>query len=247
MPLSLDATVLGLTDEDLTRARSEEDLKRAREEFVKRSIVIGGTRHPADLTNYAALAAVALLSVTDAFLKSRPGFSHLKEIPETRRASGVGGTKVKAATRPVNDTQRGAIGLVGEVVALAWLKAKYGSATDDAWKSGNRDYVLGGKSGDDSLGYDFEVPSGKTILFFEVKSTVGDDMEIELAESELRAARLYARGTRYRILYIPRVLDQELRSIYVLPNPISDRAREFYRPSGAGLKYKFLLEKAGRA
>jgi hypothetical protein len=242
MPQSLDATVLGLTDQDLSRAKSEEELMRARDEFAKRSIEIGGTRHPADTNNYAALATVALASVTDQFLKARSGFTHMKEIPEARRTASGPGTKVKAANRPVNDTQRGAIGLVGEVLALAWLKAKYGSATDDAWRSGNRDYVLGGKSGDDSLGYDFEVPSGKTILFFEVKATVGDEMEIELAESELRAARLYARGARYRILYIPYVLDEVRRSIYVLPNPINERSRDFFRPSGAGLRYRFLLE-----
>jgi hypothetical protein len=239
---SLDAAFLGLTEQDLAQAKSEEELKRAREEFAKRSIEIGGARHSADANSYAALAAVATASITDRFLKARSGFTEMKEMPEIRRPPGGKGTKVKAVNRPINDTQRGAIGLVGEVLALAWLKAKYGSATDDAWKSGNRDYVLGGKSGDDSLGYDFEVPSGRTTLFFEVKASVGAEMEIEVAESELRSARLYSRGTRYRILYIPNVLDPDMRAIYVLPNPFSDRAREFYRPSGAGLKYKFLLE-----
>ena len=217
-------------------------MKRARDEFAKRSIEIGGTRHSAHPNDYAALAAVVMGSVNDQFLKARSGFTQMKEMREIATRSRGSGTKVKAINRPVNDTQRGAIGLVGEVLALAWLKAKYSSATDDAWKSGNRDYVLGGKSGDDSLGYDFEVPSGRTTFFFEVKARVGAEMEIEVAESELRAARLYSRGTRYRILYIPHVLDPDMRAIYVLPNPFSDRAREFYRPSGAGLKYQFSLE-----
>jgi hypothetical protein len=242
MSATLDVAIVGLTEQDLSQAQSEEALKRARDEFAKRSIEIDGTRHSADLNSYAALAAVAMASITDQFLKTRSGFTEMTEMPVVRHSPGGNGIKVKAANRPMNDTQRGATGLVGEVLALAWLKGKYGSATDDAWKSGNRDYVLGGKRGDDSLGYDFEVPSGRTTFFFEVKASVGAEMEIEVAESELRAARLYSRGLRYRILYIPNVLDPDVRAIYVLPNPFSDRAREFYRPTGAGLKYKFLLE-----
>ena len=78
-----------------------------------------------------------------------------------------------------------AIGLVGEIVALEWLKRRCRGASEDSWRSGYRDLVLGALLGDDSLGFDFEVPVGRATYIFELKATVGDDMRIELAESEV--------------------------------------------------------------
>lgn len=63
------------------------------------------------------------------------------------------------------------VGLVGEVVGLEWLKRHYRGANDDCWKSIYRNHVLGGTLGNDGLGFDFEVPVGRTSYFFEVKAT----------------------------------------------------------------------------
>jgi len=114
--------------------------------------------------------------------------------------------------------------------------------TQVGWRSGYRDYVLGGTGGDDSLGYDFVVPAGRTSYFFEVKATAGDDMQIELGESEVLTARQNSRTERYRVLYIPFALNPARRAIYMLPNPFSDRGRDLYQLAGSGLRYRFRLE-----
>ena len=59
---------------------------------------------------------------------------------------GIGGSR----TRP-NDVQAAAIGLIGELVAYYWLKAKY-KVGDECWKSTYRNAVFGGQEGNDSLG-----------------------------------------------------------------------------------------------
>ena len=49
---------------------------------------------------------------------------------------------------------------------------------------------------------------------------------------------------RYRVLFLPHVLEPEKRRIYVLPNPFSAKARDAYRVVGSGLKYRFPLDSA---
>jgi hypothetical protein len=154
------------------------------------------------------------------------------------------GTGTKAVTRGLTESQRGAIGLVGEVVALEWLKRRYSGASEDSWKSGYRDFVVGGSVGDDALGFDFEVPVGRTSYLFEVKAMVGDEMQIELGESEVLTAQRHARTDRYRILYMPFALDPARRAIHVLPNPFAERGRSLYQLAGSGLRYRFWLEGA---
>jgi hypothetical protein len=242
MPSSLDPEACGVTGDDLARARTEEELAKARQAFERRSIEIAGSRHSAEIENYAKLAQIARESISETFLRARSGFSRLEKVaPRSKRPHAPG--RVTAVRRSLTETQRAATGLVGEVLALEWLKRHYSGANEESWRSGYRDHVLGGKEGDDSLGYDFEVPSGTTTLYFEVKSTAGDQTEIEFSDRELIAARNYARGTRYRILYIPNVLDPSQRSIHVLPNPFSERARDFYNVVGSGLRYRFSLDR----
>jgi hypothetical protein len=243
MPQTLSFKDLGLTQDAVERAKTEEERERAHREFLRRSIELGGTRYSASPENFAAIAQAVRASVTESLLRTRAGFSHLAEpVVRTRRGGTSTGTK-GAPLRPT-EAQRSAIGLVGEVVALEWLKRRYSGASDDSWKSGYRDFVLGGSLGNDSLGFDFEVPVGRTSYFFEVKATVGDEMQIELGESEVLAARQHARTDRYRILYIPSAQDPARRAIYVLPNPFAERGRDLYQLEGSGLRYRFQLEAA---
>jgi hypothetical protein len=242
MPQTLSLKDLDLTQEAVERAETEEERERAHREFLRRSIELGGTRHSAAPENFAALAEAVRASVAESLLRTRAGFSQLAEpAVRTRRGTTSAGPKV-APPRPT-EAQKGAIGLVGEVVALDWLKRRYSGASDDSWKSRYRDFVLGGSLGNDSLGFDFEVPVGRTSYLFEVKATVGEEMQIELGESEVLAARQHARTDRYRILYIPFALDAASRAIYVLPNPFAERGRDLYQLEGSGLRYRFQLDK----
>jgi hypothetical protein len=241
MPLSLELSDLGLTQDDLRLAQTTEQRERAHREFLKRSIELGGTRYSAAPENFAALAEAARASITETLLRTKTGFSGLTP-PSPAGARGGGSGGKKAAGRRPTESQKEAIGLVGEVVALEWLKRRYPGASDESWRSGYRDFVVGGLQGDDSLGFDFEVPVGRTTYMFEVKATVGDDMRIELAESEVLAARQHARTDRYRILWLPFALDAVRRAIHVLPNPFADRGRDLFRLEGSGLKYRFRIE-----
>jgi hypothetical protein len=243
MPLTFNLSELGLSAADLEAARTEEERQQARREFEKRSIEIDGQRYRATPENFGKLAEVVRNSLSESFLKKRPRFAALNKVaPSGERTrtsvrSKAGSTAVRSMTEP----QRAAIGLIGEVVALEWLKGQYPSATEDSWKSTYRDFILGGSQGDDSLGYDFEVPVGRTSYFFEVKATIGESPEIELGESQVVTARNQRRSERYRILFVPHVLDAERRTVHVLPNPFSDRGQESYRLMGSGLRYWFLL------
>jgi hypothetical protein len=242
MPETLGLEDLGLTQEAVERAKTEEERERAHREFLRRSIELGGIRHSAAPEDFGALAEAARASVTESLLRTRAGFSHLAE-PLGQMKRGGTSTGPKVPPPRATEAQRGAIGLVGEVVALEWLKRRYSGASDDSWKSRYRDFVLGGSLGNDSLGFDFEVPVGRTSYLFEVKATAGDETQIELGESEVLAARQHARTNRYRILYIAFALDPVRRAIHLLPNPFAERGRDLYRLEGSGLRYRFQLDK----
>ena len=112
---------------------------------------------------------------------------------------------------------------------------------DECWKSTYRNVVLGGTEGDDSLGYDFIVKRRPGELFYEVKATSGDTLELELTENEVALASRLARTNRYRILFVRNVLDSSRRTIHMLPNPLSVRGARLFRSLGRGLRYQFSL------
>jgi len=241
MPLTLSLAELRLTEDDLDRARTEEELESAQREYMRRTIELGGTRYSGALEDLAALAEAARATVSESLLRTKASFSPLAEPVAQRKPRGPGGAG-RTRTVRMSDSQRAAVGLVGEAVALEWLKRRYPGASDDSWKSAYRDQVLGGSLGDDSLGYDFEVPVSRTRYFFEVKASTGDQMQIELGESEVQTAQRHSHTDRYRILYIPLVLDPARRAIHVLPNPFAERGRDVYQLSGSGLRYRFRLQ-----
>lgn len=243
MPPTLDLGELGLSEDDIERVRTQEEREATERDFQRRSIEFGGARYAGTPEDFAALADAVRQTIGDSLLKTRAGWAQLTAaMPPRERAAGGKRGHRQAKIERMTDAQRSAVGLAGEVVALEWLKRRYGGATDECWKSAYRDSVLGGARGDDSLGYDFEVPTGRTSYFFEVKATTGEQTQIELGESEIAAAQRHARGERYRILYIQNVLEPEHVRIHVLPNPFSARGRDVYRVVGSGLRYAFGLE-----
>jgi hypothetical protein len=87
------------------------------------------------------------------------------------------------------------------MVAFHWLKNRHPSGVVDesCWKSGNCRFVIEGAAGDDSLGYDFEVPRRGGPVMYEVKATSGDAGMIELGETEVRCAQKNSRSDRWRL------------------------------------------------
>ncbi|MFF7643096.1 protein NO VEIN domain-containing protein [Streptomyces canus] len=78
--------------------------------------------------------------------------------------------------------------------------------------------------GDDGLGYDFRVGSGRQPLLFEVKASQGEGGQIELGESEVRAAQRHTGSDRWRILMVTSVLEPSRLRVAMLPSPFSPRS-----------------------
>jgi hypothetical protein len=245
MPQTADFEQLGLSADVLDEGQRE---RKAREEEARRaarSVVLDGERLVASEENYAELAAKTQASVDQRLLETSKRQAALAEMEPREVASGGGGGRGRARRERLTKEQRGAIGLVGEVVAYAWLRNQYpNEVTPDSWVSAYRSAVLGGHEGDDSLGYDFEVVQKSQTLHFEVKATTTDTCEFQLTESELRAAQSARRGT-YRILFVRNALDKNRRSLNVLPNPFEQASLGKYRVMNEGLRYRFSLEVGG--
>lgn len=244
MPPTTDRDTLGLSLKDVEDRKKQIDAQKNAHDVERRSIKIGGKSILAEPENYSVIAELVASTITEGFLASPKWMSKLEEIDK----GGPRGS-IKQSTwwwdsrskRPT-EQQRNAVGLTGEVIAFRWLKHHYGDVVnDDSWKSTYKNHVLGGSTGNDSLGYDFEVVLKRGTLLFEVKTSMSDRMEIELGETEVEQAQRNSTKNRYRIIYIGNVLDPDKRFIRVLPNPFSKRGRGFFRLVGTGLRYQFKL------
>ena len=183
-------------------------------------------------------------SVSPEFLKNPTGLSRLNPSSGNRRPKRRtgGGGEGRGSEGRMTDAQKHALGFTGELLAFEWLEANYEGVTEECWKSRFAS-GFGGDAGDDGLGYDFEVISqNKSSCLFEVKSTSGSDCVIELGATELETSQQYARTNRYRILFVPNVLDAGRRRIFVLPNPFSKRGRGLFETTGTGIKFRFTME-----
>ncbi len=106
-----------------------------------------------------------------------------------------------------------------------------------------------GGLGNDGLGYDFELGTGKHQWFFEVKATasddVGDRQVVELGSSEIAKAESCRTEGRshYRILFVTNALQPENARIFVLHNPRSRQGLSFYtEQESAGVRLHFPIE-----
>lgn len=145
-------------------------------------------------------------------------------------------------TKRPSTEQTNAIGLVGEMVAYHWLIKKDPSGVVDAscWKSSNCGLVFDGAVGDDSLGYDFEVPRRGGSVMYEVKATTADAGMIELGETEVRCAQQFARSDRWRLLIVENAMSDAPR-IYMLPNPFRHDSRGLFTFVGNSVRLRFRL------
>jgi hypothetical protein len=246
VPLALTPGDLGLTTGQLDDAERQEKRERRLRQEERRHIVVDRTRMSAEEDNYHAIVEAVRGGLTPEFLGSAGDAPLVALGRQTQRLPGAGRPGFSAGRRgKLSDTQALAVGLAGEVAALAWLMNRYDAVDESAWVSGYRIKVLGDGMGDDTLGYDLIVERKWSSLLFEVKSSAGGEGEFVLSPTEIARARSLKKRETYHILYVSHALDADLRKIHLLPNPLHPRSAHFFRSVGEGLRYRFQLSRTG--
>jgi hypothetical protein len=236
-----DADALGLTPDDLDRQKAEVRQQRAERARQRRTVNIGDK--PFDLDDGFASLRAALddsLDRTPGFLTTPRKFAGLREIdgrPGQGGRGGGGGSGGGFASE-LSSLQKLGVGFAGEWFAYRWLERHYGvDFTPECWVSRYRESVFPG-AGDDSLGWDFEIPRRRGSWYYEVKTTLGEGGRIELGETQVIAAQDNARNRRWRLLVITNVMNEN-RRIHMLPNPFDPASRGRYHFAGHGLRLEY--------
>ncbi|MFH9351130.1 sacsin N-terminal ATP-binding-like domain-containing protein [Kitasatospora sp. NPDC017646] len=246
LPCTADLDRHGLTPEDLNEVRNEANRARAARERARRLISVGSRELDVHSGDFTELTAV-LRENLDARPELVGGRHHFAQLTPVAPRSGGSGARHRPgggrgrADSGLSQAQRTAIGYAGEWYAYQWLCRQYPGTDESSWVSTNRRGAFPGTPGDDGLGFDFRVGSGKQPLMFEVKATQGQGGQIELGESEVRAAQQHASHDRWRLLVITSVLDSEELQVYMLPNPFGARGRGYYREEGGALRFTYHL------
>jgi hypothetical protein len=228
------------------KARNDASTKRSQFNYSGGTFTIGSDSYGALADKVAELAGSNLaLQQTPTRIQQGGGKVVLRA-----GGGGSGGGGSSRPTKRMPEEERGLIGFFGEMVAFAWLKARFGRKRvidETSWRSLYRTHVYGG-TGDDSLGYDFEVQNGKHFWYFEVKATAGLEPQarqmVELGSSEIaRAESCRAEGrAHYRILYVTNALAPEKARLFVLPNPRSKVGLAFFTvQESTGVRLHFPL------
>jgi Domain of unknown function (DUF3883) len=239
MSRTLDLDELGLVSADLLSREEEAAGERQQRHHERTHLHIDGREVSVETANLRALADEITAGLDEGLL-AQSGKATLAAMPSRRtpRPRSEGGDGLTVARLPgMSEEQKTAVGLVGEVVARAWLERHYSSVE---WVSGYRNIVLGGNAGSDSHGYDFI--ASRTVgrrLYFEVKAFTDDvleTVEFELGETEVVAAQQHRDA--YRIVLVSAALDSSSRRILELPNPLGARGSGRYTLLGRGLRYR---------
>lgn len=235
MPHSTDQGTLGLSDEALERAA-----KGRSRTASSTKVTIGDRELVAGPQSYADLYEHLTRTLDPGFLATPRRSTELREVQPGERAPQRHRGDAPPPKSPPRDSDsvRAFVGLAGEVCALHWLQRQYRLDDDACWVSTYRGVVRDDGSGNDALGYDFCVTKGRSVRYFEVKASRGDTNEFELTHNEAEFARSHTARGAYTILLITNVLNEE-RALTVLPNPFSAEGRARYRPTNAGIRYRF--------
>ncbi|WP_370018421.1 sacsin N-terminal ATP-binding-like domain-containing protein [Planotetraspora sp. GP83] len=247
MPLTTAAEAHGITRESLAAQQSA--AARAREEQLRRRriILLGEREFDAGSGDFTDLADELRrrLSENPRITVRNNRFAPLEPVaPRQRSVSpiGQGGSLGGGRRDELSLEQRMAIGFAGELIAYEWLRANYPATTEESWVSTNRRKAFPGSTGDDTLGYDFKVGTGNHARMFEVKATQADGGQVELGESEARAAQRYAGSNRWSVLAVTWVLTPERTVVHRMPNPFSTAGRGLYRMEGGSLRFSYRLD-----
>jgi hypothetical protein len=243
MPLSWELSSLALTQDDVTAQQSARDTKAKRDERARRSIHLDGTQVEVDTTDFRALAEALAPTLGKVTSQGLEKVAALESVDGQATVRGGGGPRgVAARLAALSEAQRLGIGFVGELIVREIVRQQYPDFdVDECWKSGYKNAFLGRTDGDDTLGYDFEVP-GRRRFLLEVKTSTGEDWQFALGESEVREAQRASadRTVRYRIIFVANALDATRRRIVTLPNPFSTKGADQLRMVGAGMRFKFV-------
>ncbi|MFG3545901.1 sacsin N-terminal ATP-binding-like domain-containing protein [Streptomyces sp. NPDC047725] len=250
MPPTTDLDRHGLTETDLDRVRNAAEHARREQERRRRSISVGGRAfdvYDGDFTTLTReLQRVFENGAIPGVAAGPLRFTDPQTLTDARRASSTGrsrgGRYGGSPDSGLTAAQREAIGYLGEWYAYQWLCAHYPDSMDEtSWVSTNRRKAFPGPPGDNGLGYDFRIGSGRRPYMFEVKATQGDGGRFELGESEVRAAQQHAGNDRWRLLMVTHALTPDRMNIRMLPNPYAKRGRGRYREEGGSLRFSYRL------
>jgi hypothetical protein len=244
MPQTLDLATLGLDASDLLSRDQADAADRRRRQHDRTHLQVDGDEVSVDVEHLGSLADSIAASLTEELL-GQSGKVTLAKVPSGRKGTASGSGLAVARVPRMSDEQRTGVGLIGEVVARAWLERHYANVD---WVSGYRNIVLGDDVGSDSLGYDFVVQrGGNRRFYYEVKALVSEAPEIAefaLGETEVVSAQRHRDG--YRILLVCSALDSTSRRILELPNPLGVRGAGRYTLLGRGLRYRCALVDANQ-
>jgi hypothetical protein len=248
MELTLELSRLGLSPEELDRQESAAAAARAEKARAARRIEFQGREIDVDETMNSLVQSVSeFLSADPPSLQSAYRSARMYEI-----AKGFGGAgsaldkSVKGTARAyvprLSQAQAAGVGLVGEMIAYHWLQYRDPGIVDETcWKSGNVRFKFDGLTGDDGLGFDFEVPRRGGSVMYEVKASTGDAGTIELGETEVRCAQENSRNDRWRLLIVENALSTDPR-VHMLPNPFHHDSRSLFEFVGNRVRMQFRLD-----
>ena len=243
---------LGITQADVERVENADRHRREEAAIKRQQVSHSGGTFTIGRDSYASLVddILARAGQNEQLLgtSTRPLRGTHKIVLRTPGSGGGGGGTSTRPPQRKSDEERKLIGFFGEMIAFKWLKENFGQRRmidEGRWKSLYRTHVYGGK-GSDTLGYDFEIGTGKHRWFFEVKATasdaVGGSQMVELGSSEIaKAESCRSEGrSHYRILFITNALQPERARIFVLHNPRSRQGLTFYtEQETAGVRLHF--------
>ncbi|MCE8546450.1 DUF3883 domain-containing protein [Ruegeria pomeroyi] len=251
MPLSLELSALGLSEDDL----NEDNVKTKEDRETKlreaRMVAFNGNVLDPREVDLLALAEELKQALPTKLLSAR--FGLVAELAEVKNQKGDnnqghrdrGGRKGRNPRAPEEKTEL--IGQLGELVVYHWLRKIFPKQDiDSAWRSKNGSLITG-REGDDGLGFDFEVSYGNQTWQIEVKASSDDPRAFELGETEVRAARLAAQprnGMQYRIVYVSYVTDPDQTAVEMLPNPLTEDGERLFTLLGEGIRYGFPKKKS---
>ena len=243
---------LKLTPENI-RARRQERLRHNREqERRRRTFDVAGAPFEVGTESYDDLfERLNNLAEPEGPNAHKDETTPLAEAGLSGGGSSEGGRKASKTShlRPSADL-RELVGVVGEIHAYRFLRAKFGNdvVTRDAWLSEIRLQVLPLVKGEsdnmsDSRGFDFQFTHRRRKWHVEVKATPGDDPQFDLGISEINAATdLARRGGKWRILRVRNALSDQPEFDW-LPNPFEKGSIKLFRLHKGGMRVSYTLKK----
>ena len=240
---------LELTPENI-HARRQERLQRNREEERRRrTFDVAGAPFEVGTESYDdLLERLNNLAEPEGPNAHKDETTPLAEAGLSGGGSGGGGRRAGRIShrRPSADL-RDLVGVVGEMHAYRFLRAKFGSdiVTRDAWVSEIRLKVLPPVEGEldntsDSHGFDFQFIHRRRKWHVEVKATMGDDPQFDLGISEINTATRLARvrGGLWRILRVRNTLSDQPEFDW-LPNPFEEDSSRLFRLHKGGMMVSY--------